>query len=129
MHKVNIGFVPTYIAELIPPLVGEFRDTHSEIFFSTLFTRTNVSTRSCLPSAIRMWNNLDESLKSKQTISSFKHNLRTTTLKKYKYLATSHLEKDICLYYMLELETTVVIKMMIYLITIFVIIPFVVGTI
>ena len=56
-----------------------------------------------------MWNDLDESLKNKPTISSFKHNLQTTTFQKYKYLATSHLEIDICLYYMLELETIVVI--------------------
>ena len=61
----------------------KFQGTPSEIQcnnnFCTLFTRTIVSTRSCIPSAIRMWNNLDESLKTKPTISSFKHNLQTIT--------------------------------------------------
>ena len=64
--------------------------------------------------------------------TSQQHTLKTTTFqKKYKYLATksSHLEKHICLYYMLELEITVhvVIEIMIYPINIFVITPFVVG--
>ena len=84
MHKVNYGMVPTYIADLIPPLVNEisgypFRNNNH---FSTPFTQTNVSTRSCIPSAIRMWNYLDESLYNKPTISSFKHNLQTTTFQK-----------------------------------------------
>ena len=40
-----------------------------------------------------MWNNLDESLKTKLTISSFQHNLQTTTFQKYKYLATFEIGK------------------------------------
>ena len=31
MHKVNNGMVPTYIADLIPPLVSEISGTPSEI--------------------------------------------------------------------------------------------------
>ena len=97
MHKVSNGIVPTYIADLIPPLVREMlgyphRNNKS---FSTPFTQTNVSLRSCIHSAIRLWNNLDEGLNIPPTISSFKHTIKTLFFKTYKYLATSHLEKDI----------------------------------
>ena len=76
--------VPTYIADLIPPLISEISGylLRNNNHFSTQFTRKNVSTRSCIPSAIRMWNNLDESLYNKPTISSFKHNLQTSTFQK-----------------------------------------------
>ena len=63
MHKVDNGIVPIYIADLIPQLESEILGypLRNNTIFSTPFTRTNVSTRSCIPSAIRMWNNLDES--------------------------------------------------------------------
>ena len=43
-----------------------------------------------------MWNNLEDGLKTQPTVikSSYKHNLQTTTFKKYNYLvATLHLVK------------------------------------
>ena len=84
MHKVNNSMVPTYIADLIPPLVCEISgySLRNNNNFFTPFTQTNVSTRSCILSAIRIWNNLVESLKTKPTISSFKYNLQTTTFQK-----------------------------------------------
>ena len=100
MHKVYNGTVPTYIADLIPPLAREVSGyplRYNDII-STPFTRTNVSTRSCIPSAIRMWNNLDEGLINQPSISSFKNNLKLL-------LSNLHLEKYIYQYYMLELET------------------------
>ena len=80
--------VPTYIADLIPPLVRDVSgySLRNKNIYSTPFTRTNVSPRSSLPSAIRMWNNLDEGLKNQPTISSFKNNLKLL-------LSTPHLEK------------------------------------
>ena len=44
--------------------------------------QTNISLRSCIPSAIRMWNTLDEGLKNQPTISFFKNNLQITTFPK-----------------------------------------------
>ena len=62
--------VPTYIADLIPPLVSEILGypLRNNNTFSTPFTQTNVSSRSCIPSGIKMWNNLDEAFKSKSTL-------------------------------------------------------------
>ena len=74
--------VPTCIADLIPPLVSEILGypLRNDNTFSPPFTQTNVSSRSCIPSGIKMWNNLDEALKSKPTLSSFKHTLQTTKI-------------------------------------------------
>ena len=121
--------VPTYIADLIPPLVSEISGYPliNNNIFSTPFTRTNVSTRSCIPSAIRMWNNLAECLKTNQRYHLLSIIYKPLLFKAFKYLATSHLRKDIYLYCMLEVETIVVIYIMIYSIIIFMIIPFVVG--
>ena len=83
MYKVNNGLVPSYITDLFPQLVSEIwryplRINNS----STPFTQTKISLRSCKPSAIRMWNTLDEGLKNQPTISSFKNNLQITTFPK-----------------------------------------------
>ena len=80
MYKVNNGLVPSYITDLFPPLVSEISGypLRNNNNFSTPFTRTNISLRSCIPSAIRMWNTLDEGLKNQPTISSFKNNLQIT---------------------------------------------------
>ena len=84
MYKVNNGLVPSYITDLFPPLVSEISGypLRNNNNFSTPFTRTNISLRSCIPSAIRMWNTLDEGLKNQPTISSFKNNLQITTFPK-----------------------------------------------
>ena len=50
--------------------------------------------------AIRMQNNLNEDLINQPTISSLKHHLQTTTFQKLIWISQ---------YYMLELETIVVI--------------------
>ena len=86
MYKVNNGLVPSYITDLFPPLVSEISGypLRNNNNFSTPFTRTNISLRSCIPSAIRMWNTLDEGLKNQPTISSFKNNLQITTFPKLK---------------------------------------------
>ena len=67
MHKVKNGMVSTYTADLVPPLVIEISGYPLRSNkFSTPFTQTNVLTRSCIPSAIKMLNNLDEVLKTNQ---------------------------------------------------------------
>ena len=84
MYKVNNGLVSSYITDLFPPLVSEISGypLRNNNNFSTPFTRTNISLRSCIPSAIRMWNTLDEGLKNQPTISSFKNNLQITPFPK-----------------------------------------------
>ena len=84
MYKVNNGLVPSYITDLFPPLVSEISryPLRNNNNFSTPFTRTNISIRSYIPSAIRMWNTLDEGLKNQPTISSCKNNLQIITFPK-----------------------------------------------
>ena len=51
------GMVPSYIRELIPPLVSEITDhplTNNRII-SVPFNRTCISQKSCIPSNIRVW--------------------------------------------------------------------------
>ena len=111
MHKVYNGMVPTYIANLIPPPVREISGCSSEIivFFLHHLLEQMFQLYHVYHQLSECRTTLMKVLKNKPTISSFKHNLQITTFQKYKYLAISHFEKDICLYYMLELETTVVI--------------------
>ena len=52
---------------------------------------------------------LTKVLKPNQQYHILSKTYKPLLFKKYKYLDTTHLEKDICLYSMLELETIVVI--------------------
>ena len=102
MCRVNNGLVPSCKADLFPPLVSEISGYHlrNNNNFSTPFTGTNISLRSCIPPAIRMWSTLDEGLKNQPTILSSKHNLQTTIFPKLqvpnyfafgnRYLSVSH---------------------------------------
>ena len=74
MYKATHDMVPTYISDLIPPTVGEInqyslRNTDN---VRNLHTRTTVSQKSCIPSSINMWNNLDTSTRNIDSSSGFK---------------------------------------------------------
>ena len=62
MYNVNSGMVPSYIQDLIPPLVCEISDyplrNNRNIYVP--LNRTSISQKSCIPSAIRLWNSLDD---------------------------------------------------------------------
>ena len=100
MHKINNRMVPTYISELNSSLVS----APSEIIIiflhhslEQMFQQAHVyhQLSECGTTLMKV-------LKPNQ-----QHHLSSIIYKpllfqKYKYLATSHLEKDICLYCMLE---------------------------
>ena len=71
MNKVNYGKVPSIIVDLLFPLVCEISvyPLRNNNNFSTTFTHTNVSSKSCIPSVIRMWNSLDKGLENLPTIT------------------------------------------------------------
>ncbi|MCG8046320.1 MAG: reverse transcriptase domain-containing protein [Candidatus Thiodiazotropha endolucinida] len=78
MYRAVNGTVPSYISELIPPTVSEvsrynLRDSSN---ITVPFTRTATFKRSCIPSSIALWNNLDPSTRMKPTLSSFNYALR-----------------------------------------------------
>ena len=62
MYNVNGGMVPSYIQDLIPPLVNEISDypLRNNRNISVPLNRTSISQKSCIPSAIRLWNSLDD---------------------------------------------------------------------
>ena len=89
MHKVNHGMVLSYIVDLLPPLACEISGypLRNNNNFSIPFTRTNVLSKSCIPSPIRMWNSLDEGLKILPTTTSFKHQLQSIAFPKIQVLS------------------------------------------
>ena len=83
MYKVNNGLVPSYITDLFPTLVSEISGYPLRNNKQLLYTiYSNISLKSCIPSAIRTWNTPDEGLKNQPTISSFKNNLQISTFPK-----------------------------------------------
>ena len=56
MYNVNAGLVPSYISDLIPPLVNEISDypLRNNRNISLPYNRTNISQKSCIPSSIRL---------------------------------------------------------------------------
>ena len=74
MYKVNNGIVPSYIQDLIPPLVSEISNypLRNNRNISVPFNRTCISQKSCIPSSIRLWNSLEDDLKNLSTLQTFK---------------------------------------------------------
>ena len=69
--------VPFYIQDLIPPLVSEISDypLRNNRNISLPLNRTSISQKSCIPSAIRLWNSLDDNLKDISTLPTFKNHI------------------------------------------------------
>ena len=74
MYKVNNGIVPSYIQDLIPPLVSEISNypLRNNRNISMPFNRTSISQKSCISSSIRLWNSLEDDLKNLSTLQTFK---------------------------------------------------------
>ena len=69
--------VPQYVADLIPPIIADttqyalrnIRDLRN------ISTRTSISQKSCIPSSVYIWNNLNENLKNVGSFSTFKKSI------------------------------------------------------
>ena len=74
MYNVNADLVPSYISDLIPPLVNEISDYpfRNNRNISLPYNRTNISQKSCIPSSIRLWNGLGDDFKNLSTLPTFK---------------------------------------------------------
>ena len=65
MYKVNNGIVPSYIQDLIPPLVSEISNyplRNNRIYRCPSIELVSHK-KSCIPSSIRLWNSLEDDLK------------------------------------------------------------------
>ena len=80
MYKVNNGIVPSYIQDLIPPLVSEISNypLRNNRNISVPFNRTSISQKSCIPSSIRLWNSLEDDLKNLSTLQTFKKHITSS---------------------------------------------------
>ena len=62
MYNVNTGMAPSYLQDLIPPLVSEvsYYPLRNNRIITVPYNRTSSSQKSCIPSSIRLWNSLIE---------------------------------------------------------------------
>ena len=82
MYRATNDMVPTYISNLIPPTVGNssqynLRNSHNVM---TPAAHTTTYQRSCIPSAINLWNNLDLEIRQMPSLSSFCYALKSQNL-------------------------------------------------
>lgn len=78
IFKAVNGLTPNYISDLIPPLVRNttnypLRNNNDLV---VPYTRTEVSRKSCIPSSVSLWNSLDSNIRSSNSTSHFKSNLK-----------------------------------------------------
>ena len=90
--NVDAGLVPSYISDLIPPLVSKISNNplrnNRNISFPN--NRTNISQKSCIPSSIRLWNGIDYDFKNLSTLTTFK-NMYTLSSTSHTFHHTLHL--------------------------------------
>ena len=77
MHKGTHNNVPSYISDILPLTVGEIsryelRDRQN---ISTFSQRTTLFAKSCIPSSINAWNNLDTQVRNSESYPSYCYKL------------------------------------------------------
>ena len=78
MFKAHSDLLPSYISDLMPPLVRNISNypLRSMNNYSVPFARTEIFKKSCIPSAITLWNSAVNSLKDSNTLHSFKYQMK-----------------------------------------------------
>ena len=78
MLRTMNGFVPSYVSDLIPPVIREVTNypLRNQNNITTPFCRTEILRKSCIPSSISLWNSLDESMRNSPSLNSFKYRLK-----------------------------------------------------
>ena len=78
MFKAHSDLLPSYISDLMPPLVRNISNypLRNMNNYSVPFARTEIFKKSCIPSAITLWNAADNSLKDSNTLHSFKYQMK-----------------------------------------------------
>ena len=69
--------MPSFIQDIIPPLVCEISDypLRNNRNISVPLYQTSILQKYCIPSAIRLWNSLDDNLKNIPTLPTFKKHI------------------------------------------------------
>ena len=86
MYRSANLLVPSYISDLIPPIVRETTNypLRNRNDIATPFCRTELFRKSCIPSSVAMWNSLDDNLRNSSSLNSFKYNLKKDTFASVK---------------------------------------------
>ena len=90
--KSKLGMLPSYLSDLFPQIVGtsswyNLRNASDYVLFNR---RTELFSRSFIPSSVELWNSLPEQIRNADTLSTFKHYLLTnyfSTIPFPKYFA------------------------------------------
>ena len=85
--KIDHGLAPLYLSNLLPPHVEDvtsYRLRNAENYVG-IHANTRTYADSFLPSTIQAWNNLPDSIRSSDTLATFKHLLTQDTPKVPKY--------------------------------------------
>ena len=79
MYKCINSLVPEYISDLIPPFVREVSNfpLRNRDNVSSIYTRTEIFSRSYIPSGVTLWNSLDTSKKQLNYFASFRRSLQS----------------------------------------------------
>ena len=82
MYKCSNNIVPDYISDIVSPLVGEvtnypLRNRHN---IASMYTRTEISRKSCIPSSVSGWNNLNNNIRESDSYVSFRSTLKNEVL-------------------------------------------------
>lgn len=77
-YKQKNGLLPSYLHDLFPSTVGDSNDYSLRINdnFITLPRRLELYSRSVIPDSIKLWNDLDLSIRNATTLQSFKNKLK-----------------------------------------------------
>jgi len=75
MYKVYNNLVPSYIKDIIPPQRNQQQNyqLRNNEDINLVKTRTTLFKKSCIPSAISLWNSLDTNVRSSTSLPSFKN--------------------------------------------------------
>ncbi len=78
VYKEKSGNLPDYLQNLFPPLVAGNNPYHlrNNNNFVTVARRTELYSKSFIPSSTKMWNELDNEIKCSLSLSIFKNNLK-----------------------------------------------------
>ena len=86
-YKLHNRCCPDYLVTCLPPLVSDvntYNLRNSEDYIPPR-CRLRVSVNSFIPSSVRLWNNLDPSIRNLPTVSSFKNHIKTNVFKAPEY--------------------------------------------
>ncbi len=78
IYKVKSGVLPDYLQNLFPPIVADTNryNLRNSNDFVTIARRTEIYSKSFIPSSTKLWNELSEEIKGSTSLSIFKSKLK-----------------------------------------------------